>query len=278
MRNYNLKVEEKKVFARKVKECELKLTMMAIEHNLPLLLMDHLPKLLSSAAPDSEILKSISCSRTKTTCLLKNFQKDSEQSIASILKDTNYSIIVDETTDVSVKKCLAILVRYVDIRLEKVKDRLLALVEVTDVTSEGILQKILTTIESLSIPHSNLLGFAADNAAVMMGKFNGVQAKLKQINPNIFVMGCICHSLHLCASAAAEKLPKQIEDFVRDIYNYLNCSSKRIVEYKEFQEYARLKPHKLLKPSQTRWLSLEVCVYYLKCFLVFEIYFSLFFF
>ncbi|CAH1106728.1 unnamed protein product [Psylliodes chrysocephalus] len=140
-------------------------------------------------------------------------RNDSEQSIASILKDTNYSIIVDETTDVSVKKCLAILVRYVDIRLEKVKDRLLALVEVTDVTSEGILQKFLTTIESLSIPHSNLLGFAADNAAVMMGKFNGVQAKLKQINPNIFVMGCICHSLHLCASAASAVVKRTLEQW-----------------------------------------------------------------
>lgn len=107
-----------------------------------------------------------------------------------------------------------------------------------------------------------MVGFAADNASVMMGKYNGVQAKRKDINPNIFVLGCICHSLHLWSSAAAEKLPKQVKDFVRDIYNYLNCSRKRIVEYKEFQEYVKLKPHKLLKPIQTRWLLLEVYIFF----------------
>lgn len=258
IKQYQTKIDEKKVLARKIKECELKLTMLIIEHNLPMILMDHLPKLLISAAPDSQILKTVTCSRTKTTSLLKNFQADSERSISCILKENKFSVIIDETTDVSVKKSLAILVRYTDLDLQKVRDRLLALVEVNDLTAEGILEQILAVIKNLCIPIPNLIGFAADNAAVMMGKYNGVQAKLREINPNIFVMGCICHSLHLCASAAAEKLPKQIEDFVRDIYNYLNCSSKRIGEFKEFQEYVRLKPHKLLRPSQTRWLSLEV--------------------
>lgn len=260
MRTYETKVDEQKLMSKKVKECELKLTMLVIEHNLPMLLMDHLPKLLTSAAPDSAILKNVNCSRTKTTCLLKNFQKESEINISTILKNIKFSVIIDETTDITVKKCLAILVRYVDINLEKVRDRLLSLIEVSDCTAEGILQQILTTIENLSIPLENLLGFAADNAAVMMGKYNGVQAKLKQINPNIFVLGCICHSLHLCASAAAEKLPSETEDFVRDIYNYLSCSSKRLHEFQEFQDYVNVKPKKLLKPSQTRWLSLEVCL------------------
>ena len=82
--------------------------------------MNHLHKLLVSAAPDSLTLKKVNCSRTKTTCLLKNFQEESERSISCILKENNFSVIVDETTDVSVKKCLAILIRYTDSHLEKV--------------------------------------------------------------------------------------------------------------------------------------------------------------
>lgn len=108
--SYGTKVNEKKVLAKKVKECELKLVALVIEHNLPMFLMDHLPKLLQSAVPDSEILKSVSCSRRKTTPLLKKIQKESEQSISATLKETKFSIIIDETTDVSVKKCLAIVV------------------------------------------------------------------------------------------------------------------------------------------------------------------------
>ncbi|KAL1497611.1 hypothetical protein ABEB36_008541 [Hypothenemus hampei] len=110
IRNYTQKCNEKKIFERQVKECQLKLTMLVIEHNLP---MDHLSKLMTSAAPDSEILKKIDCTRTKTTCLLKNFQEGSEKTIAAALKDNYFSIIVDETTDVSETKCLAILYIYI---------------------------------------------------------------------------------------------------------------------------------------------------------------------
>jgi hypothetical protein len=48
------------------------------------------------------------------------------------------------------------------------------------------------------------------------------------------------------------KLPREIEDFVTDVYNYLSCSSKQLSEYQKFQEYVNIKPHVLLRPSQTR--------------------------
>lgn len=70
----------------------------------------------------------------------------------------------------------------------------------------------------------------------------------------------LCHSIHLCASAACQELPKSIEQFAQEIVIYFAHSSKRIGELKEYQIFANLKPHKLLKPSQTRWLSSQVVV------------------
>ncbi|KAJ8918500.1 hypothetical protein NQ315_015205 [Exocentrus adspersus] len=66
--------------------------------------------------------------------------------------------------------------------------------------------------------------------------------------------------MHLCASHAAEKLPGAIEDLARDIYAYFKNSSKRLLELKEFQQFLKIKPHKILKVSQTRWLSLQAVV------------------
>lgn len=91
-----------------------------------------------------------------------------------------------------------------------------------------------------------------------MGDYNGVKAKLKNINKEIFVSGCICHSLHLASSAASNTLPREVEGFCREVYNYLCNSPKRLDSYKEFQDFVQLKSHKILKASQTRWLSLEV--------------------
>lgn len=47
-----------------------------------------------------------------------------------------------------------------------------------------------------------------------------------------------------------------VEDFARNVHNYLNNSPKRLIEYKEFQVFCNIKPNKLLYPGQTRWLSL----------------------
>ena len=57
-----------------------------------------------------------------------------------------------------------------------------------------------------------------------------------------------------------EKLPRAIEDLIRDIYSHFAHSAKRLSEYKKFQHFAETEPHKILKPAQTRWLSLEQCI------------------
>ncbi|CAH1099060.1 unnamed protein product [Psylliodes chrysocephalus] len=103
-----------------------------------------------------------------------------------------------------------------------------------------------------------MIGFAGDNASVMMGKKTGVQAKFRELNEDIFILGCRCHSLHLCSSAACTKLPKSVEEFVRNLYNHFSNSPRRIDEFEEYQKFLQLKPHKLLRPAQTRWLSLQI--------------------
>lgn len=60
----NLKITD---FNRQIidhrKSVELKLVMFLHEHNLPFQLMDHLPKLIKSASPDSQIASDINCQR-----------------------------------------------------------------------------------------------------------------------------------------------------------------------------------------------------------------------
>jgi hypothetical protein len=70
----------------------------------------------------------------------------------------------------------------------------------------------------------------------------------------------ICHSLHLCASAACKELPRHAEDLARNIYSYFSHSSKRKAEFQQFQKLLKIPVHKLLHPSQTRWLSLVMVV------------------
>jgi hypothetical protein len=73
-------------------------------------------------------------------------------------------------------------------------------------------------------------------------------------------MKCLCHSADLCASHACEKLPRAVEDLVRDIYSHFSHSAKHLAAYKEFQHFTNTEPHRILQPCQTHWLSLQHCV------------------
>lgn len=90
-----------------------------------------------------------------------------------------------------------------------------------------------------------------------MGAKGGLQAILKKENQHLFVLGCVCHSLHLCSAAACKKNPSSVEKFALHIYLFFCHSSKRLLEFKELQELFNVKTHKLLKTASTRWLSLE---------------------
>lgn len=43
---------------------------------------------------------------------------------------------------------------------------------------------------------------------------------------------------------------------MREVYTFMQFSFKRQTQCKGFQQFLDIKPHKLLQPSQTRWLSL----------------------
>ncbi|XP_074038465.1 protein FAM200B-like [Leptinotarsa decemlineata] len=243
-----------------IREVELKLCCYICEHDLSLSLMNTFPDFCKSVYVDSEIAKEIKLKRKKTTQLIvghlgPNFKNE----IVNDLRRIHFSIIIDETTDICMKKCLVIVVRYW--KNESVYDRFLDLIETESGTAEGIFNVLKKMFDDNDIPYNNIIGFASDNVSVMMGNLKGVQSRVKrELQPNVFVQGCSCHSLHLCSSAAAKKLPGTVEQFARDIYSYFAYSSKRTAALREFQVFANEKLHKMLHPSQTRWLSLQAVV------------------
>ncbi|KAJ8381342.1 hypothetical protein SKAU_G00021200 [Synaphobranchus kaupii] len=126
--------------------------------------------------------------------------------------------------------------------------------------AERLYTEMIKSFTDANVPLKNIVGFASDGCNTMMGKNNSVSSRLKNDLPGITVQRCICHSLHLCASAACKQLPRMCEDLARDVYGYFKNSAKRVAQLKEFQEFCHVEPHKLLKPSQTHWLSLHQVV------------------
>ncbi|XP_043270743.1 uncharacterized protein [Venturia canescens] len=247
--------------ATEAKNSAFKLAMLIAEHNLPFKFLEHLTKLLPALCPDSEIAKKVSCSRTKGRRLIVDvLGPERLEEAAFKLRTAKFSLIIDETTDISTNKCLVMVARYFDDDTNEIRDRCVGLLEVPCCTAAALHSAIIEFLTLHQIPLTNMIGFAADSASVMMGALNEIQAKLKEALPHLVVVGCLCHSFHLCASAACLQLPRTVEDLARDIYSYFSHSPKRLAQFAGCQEIANLEPHRLLRPSQTRWLSLQAVV------------------
>lgn len=253
-------VSNNNTFKMKTKISEIHLAAFIAEHDIAFNVAEHLPNLIRTVCPDSEIAKNIHCSRTKTASLTKNvIGEHSKEELVSILQTSKFSLIVDESTDKGCIKHLALVARVaVD---GNIKDYFLALIPVQDATAATLFNSITEFFSKENIDYkTNMVGFGSDGANVMLGAHNSLASRLKAEIPGIFIMKCICHSFALCASYACLKLPRGIEDLARNIYNHFQSSPKRMGALEEFQHFVHVKPHKILHPSQTRWLSLESVV------------------
>ncbi|KAL3187612.1 hypothetical protein MRX96_025102 [Rhipicephalus microplus] len=190
---------------------------------------------VKAACDDSQIAKNVSCGRMKCTSIVKNvLGEQSRQDICELLRRQKFSLLVDESTDKRTVKHLSLVTRVMNANGDVV-DAFLDLVPVSDGTAQSLFSSLKAVFTSTEIPYErNLIGFAADGANVMMGARHSVASMLQAQIPGIFILKCICHSFHLCASYACKTLPRGVEDLARDVYNYF-LSPKQTSAYQEAQ-------------------------------------------
>ncbi|CAH0552720.1 unnamed protein product [Brassicogethes aeneus] len=248
-----------------VKEAEIMLSAFFAEHNISFRVMDHLTPLLQKMFPDSKIAIKLALKRTKTKNIITNVIGDSyKDNLTNILKQRKFSVLIDESTDIAVTKTACIVVKYFDPNENRVCTSLWEYIPTFEEnkdsrgqgTAEHLYNLVINTFVQRKVPLCNIVGFASDGCNMMMGRYNSVASRFREQCPGIVIFKCICHSLHICCSQACKNLPRTCEDLARNVYTFFNASSKRQFEYKEFQKFAEVEIHKILHPSQTRWLSL----------------------
>jgi len=102
----------KPILSESTKIAELKIAAFISEH-CSLLTVDHLIHILPQLDPSSATLKNLKLHRTKCSMLIKNVLGPSMlQDLIDEIGDSPYSIIIDESTDLSTQKILCIMVRF----------------------------------------------------------------------------------------------------------------------------------------------------------------------
>ena len=143
--------------------------------------------------------------------------------------------------------------------------------------AEAIVDTVLQVLEKSDLPVSQLSGLATDGASVMLGKDNGVAVKLKERNPELVNIHCICHKLALaCVDTVSElKYIKFIENTLRQLWQWLENSRKRLAAFLKVQvnlksaknvtdKATKVIARRLKKACSSHWLSFDKSVFAVK--------------
>lgn len=193
----------------RVKSAEIKLAAFYTEHNVAFSTLDHLIPLLKDIFHDSVIAQDLSLARTKCSHITTNvIAKRETEKVVENLKTCNFSILIDESTDITDNKVMCTLVRYVSPINNKITTQLLdlLLLEAADCSASKIFDSFKNLLEQKEIPIKNIVGLACDNASVMVGCNNSFMTHLKSKVPGLITLNCICHSSALIANKAINYL------------------------------------------------------------------------
>ncbi|XP_026119257.1 protein NLRC3-like [Carassius auratus] len=179
--------------------------------------------------------------------------------------DQRFSLLLDESTDISVSKYLGVVIRYFSDTKQTIVSTFLGLVELEGGDARSIARAVVAFLEKCGLKKEKLLGIGTDNASVMTGINNGVHKFLKEEYglKDLILIRCVCHSLQLAVSHASnDTIPRSVEYLVRETYNWFSVSPKRREAYKAIYETINCgeKPLQITKVCATRWLSIEPAV------------------
>ena len=94
-------------------------------------------------------------------------------------------------------------------------------------TAEKMFEALDKVMEGHEIPWENVVGYASDTANVMVGVNNSVLSHIRDKQPKVFSLGCLCHLANLCSVAALKTLPVSIDSLLIDVFYHFKYSAKR---------------------------------------------------
>lgn len=191
--------------------------------------VDHLTRMNKNIFKTENGINLIQLGRTKSTGIVKNSMGPHFKS--ELIKDIGnspYSLLIDESTDISVTKKLGVAIIYYSEKSKSVVSTFLALHSLEKGDAASIVKAVKEVVQDFNLDLLKMQGIGTDNASVMTGVNTGVYKRLKAEIPHLILIRCVCHSIELAVSeAVTHSLPKHLEFLINDTYLWFSRSADR---------------------------------------------------
>ncbi|WVZ98513.1 hypothetical protein U9M48_043943 [Paspalum notatum var. saurae] len=229
---------------------------------------DECVKNLLDNAPENNLLTSPYVQKDMCEACAKQTTK----AILDDIGDKNFSILVDESRDASIKEQMAVVLSGTKGSKGHVIEIFLGVEHVPDTTSAALKAALDAMLLGHGLSIHNVRGQGYDGASNTRGEFHGLQRLVLDENPYAFYIHCFAHQLQLVVVSVA-KCCCSVTDFFNYttlIVNTVNASCKRhdqlaqkhhenVVRGLEndeiFSERGKNQETNLARPEDTRWGS-----------------------
>ena len=182
----------------------MKLAAVFADHNLAFLLADCLIPVIKDISDDRdcrEIWRRLSMNRLAVPNIFKNgIAQGYKNDLARKLRRTKFSVLFDESVDVSQSSNACIVIMYPDDDLRKIVTTVWEVKHVRDdfddnhVAGAGVLfDLIVNSFNEYNTPLENVSHFYSDGCNTMMAANNSLAQRFLAFNPNINIIKCPCH-------------------------------------------------------------------------------------
>ena len=159
------------------------------------------------------------CTNIITNVLCPHFEKE----LIDNIDGNKICLLLDESNDISIIKLLGVSIMHFSHASNKVESTYLGHAQLTKCNAGNIVTALKKLVVTKNHNITNCIAMGTGNASVMVGINNGVCSKLKQENPSLMSMRCVCHSIQLAMShASAEFMPKNMEYSIAETHNWIH--------------------------------------------------------
>lgn len=159
--------------------------------------IDHLGELLKTFGKGSS-LENLRLHRTKCSKLILNVISPALiEDLVTDIGESGYSLIVDESTDVSVLKYMAYCIRYFSRSKNQFMNDILGLVVIERATAVALYESTIDFLKCLKLKPTNLIGLGVDGASNLCGLNNSLFTLLRELSLKLQLIKCVCHSLNI---------------------------------------------------------------------------------
>ena len=167
------------------------------------------------------------------------------------IDDSMFSIIMDETNDISKTEQVSLCLNYVHEGIKK--EVLVGFFETKRTNGESLFNLAKDAIQSLNLDLKNIAGECFDGAPNMCRLHGGLTTLMKETSPLSIYVQCHAHRLNLALESSLVQNLKNALGTIQSFYNFIGGIAKKVASFKYIEVEGELLSLSLKLLSETRW-------------------------